>query len=188
MHLRFERLTAQHPIAAFVCTNVAMTDYLRKFALTNQSNGLGHTHVALDPATGAIAGYFQVAPTSIHVADLPPEMTKGLPGYPIPCLLLARLARAEHLTGHGIGSDLLIQALRSAVAVENEIGFRYVVTDAIDPAAVTFYQKFGFELLPPTDGTVFPQRLVLTAKQVRATVAALDRRLRANASRHARGL
>lgn len=97
MPVRFELLTQSHPVAAFACTNRDMTAYLHKHAFTNQQHGLGNTYVAIDQETSDVTGYFSLATASMQVADLPPDLVRGLPGFPLPCLLLTRLARSASL-------------------------------------------------------------------------------------------
>lgn len=65
--------------------------------------------------------------------------------YPVPCVLLARLARCMRVKGHGVGELLLAHALRSCIRVSEEIGLQFVVVHAIDDPAVAFYESYGFE-------------------------------------------
>jgi predicted N-acetyltransferase YhbS len=64
--------------------------------------------------------------------------------YPIPAVLLARLAVDTSFHGHGIGSELLLHALSQIAEASRHVGFEVVVVHAIDRDAVTFYAKRGF--------------------------------------------
>ncbi len=46
--------------------------------------------------------------------------------------------------GHGLGSRLLAEALRRAVAASDTVAARLVVVDAIDDRAAAFYRDRGF--------------------------------------------
>ena len=66
----------------------------------------------------------------------------------IPTILLAKLALHQDLRGQGFGRQLLIDALSRAVRAIDEAGGRFIVVDAIDDEAHSFYEHFGFEPVP----------------------------------------
>jgi GNAT superfamily N-acetyltransferase len=49
--------------------------------------------------------------------------------------------------GQGVGSLLLVDALRRALHIAEQVGFRAVEVDSIDDDARRFYLKFGFQSL-----------------------------------------
>jgi hypothetical protein len=65
----------------------------------------------------------------------------------------------------GVGTDLMLMALRLAVEIADRIGVFTVTVDAMDVDAKAFYQKrFGFtELLDD------PQHLFVTVADLRAS-------------------
>jgi GNAT superfamily N-acetyltransferase len=85
-----------------------------------------------------------------------------LPQFPIPAFLLARLAVDDRVQGQGLGRFLLEEALGLTIdlARTGPVAFRLFVTDAIDGAAMHFYERFG--LLRLADG--YPCRMVLDLK------------------------
>ncbi len=64
---------------------------------------------------------------------------------------LARLAIDLSQQGQGLGTDLLIDALRRIQRIADEVGFRAVTVDALDDRARQFYLRFGFESLLDSD-------------------------------------
>jgi len=54
-------------------------------------------------------------------------------------VLLGRLAIDQLNKGQGLGSLLLIDALRRALHISEQVGIRAVVVDLIDNAAKAFY-------------------------------------------------
>jgi GNAT superfamily N-acetyltransferase len=62
----------------------------------------------------------------------------------VPVVLLGRLAVDRTVQGRGLGSFLLIDALRRAQHSSEQVGIRAVEVDALDDAARRFYLKFGF--------------------------------------------
>jgi len=66
----------------------------------------------------------------------------------MPTVLIARLAVDRRHQGHRLGSRLLAEALRRAVAASDAVAARLVVVDAIDEAAAGFYRRWGFVDVP----------------------------------------
>lgn len=64
--------------------------------------------------------------------------------YPIPAVLLARLAVDEGFQGSGVGSRLLFHALSQIAEASRHVGFEVVVVHAFDPDAGAFYAQRGF--------------------------------------------
>lgn len=73
-------------------------------------------YVLVDSNEPAIVlGFYTLSSYGIDVGELPPEVVKRLPRYPlIPATLLGRLAVNVERQGQGIGEFLLIDALRRA--------------------------------------------------------------------------
>ncbi|MBX3250816.1 MAG: GNAT family N-acetyltransferase [Myxococcales bacterium] len=119
---------------------------------------LARTYLAIDG--DRLAGYFSLATVSVERAslDVVPALAR-LPRFPIPGVLLARLAVDERVQGQGLGRHLFEEALGISLqlAATGTVGFRVFVTDALDAAAARFYERFGMRRLSDT----FPARMVL---------------------------
>lgn len=63
-------------------------------------------------------------------------------------ILLARLAIDQRRQGKGLGKALLVETLTRAVQAAALAGGRYVVIDAIDSEAATYYRYFDFGSAP----------------------------------------
>ncbi|MBI3929993.1 MAG: GNAT family N-acetyltransferase [Armatimonadetes bacterium] len=59
---------------------------------------------------------------------------------PIPALLVARLAVDRSAQGLGVGTGLMLAALRIAEKVADQVGVFAVTVDALNPRAKSFYQ------------------------------------------------
>jgi predicted N-acetyltransferase YhbS len=126
--------------------------FFYRFAGQNQfKHHIGTTWIAVED--GRIVGYATVSASHIEIKDLPPAARKGLPDYPLPVLRLARLAVSERDQGKGVGRVLL----RAVFLLTHEMAARYgsvgVVVDA-KPGAVSYYERYGFEALEVTQGTI----------------------------------
>lgn len=114
-----------------------------------------------------VVGYYTLAAGSVGRADAPPRVTAGLGRYPVPVILLARLAVDVTELGKGLGRGLLKDALLRVAQAADIVGCRAVLVHAKDAAAKAFYERHGFEP-SPTD----PLHLYLLTKDLAATLAA----------------
>jgi GNAT superfamily N-acetyltransferase len=123
--------------------DVELDRFFHKFAGQNQFRlHIVTTYVAVRDSE--ILGFVTLSATSIMIEDLPKSERKRLPKYPLPALRLARLAVAESVQGQGRGKQLLKAVFAIAHDMADRTGCVAVVVDA-KPAAVEFYQRYGFE-------------------------------------------
>lgn len=129
----------------FDCGYAILNDYLKKYARQNHIKGIAKTFVAI-PASGSlkIDGYYTVSASVIEYESLPESYHRGMPAYPIPAILIGRLAVDNSVKGQGLGGELLADALYRAVRVSQEIGMYAVRVDAMDFQAKEFYLKYEF--------------------------------------------
>ena len=137
---------ACHDVKNFDCGKPAMNQFLSCFATKHAGLGLSSTWVLLEESDVEklpIAAYYTLASATVSRASIPTK--QSLPTYPIPVVMLARLAIAKQHQGKGLGSKILISALRHAVQLTQQGLPAYgLVLDAIDEQALAFYQHFEF--------------------------------------------
>ena len=121
-------LTKDHNLTAFDCGVPALNDYLRKHALQNQQNRSARTYVTV-METGVV-GYYTLVAGSVSREDVPPRVAKGLGNYPVPIVLIARLAVDQKEQGHGLGASLLKDALLRSAQASDIVGCRAVLVHA----------------------------------------------------------
>ncbi|MDQ3944864.1 MAG: GNAT family N-acetyltransferase [Actinomycetota bacterium] len=167
--LRLERLHASHDVAAFDSGNAELNGWLWRHALAAQQMDSARTFVLTQG--GRVLGYFSLTMGSVRREEAPRRRVRGMPGYPVGTVLLARLGVDQAEQGKGRGALLLAEALRKAVAAGEAAAARLVVVDAIDERAADFYRRHGF--LPAPD---HPLRLYRRMSDIRASLAeTLDR-------------
>ena len=128
--------------------------YLRTQATQDIRRRVATCMVAIEVATGRLAGYYTIAAASIPTPDLPAEITKKLPRYPtLPAVRIGRLAVDGRFQGRGLGGALLADALRRVLASPPAV-FTLLV-DAKDDQAVAFYRRYGFIPLRDQPRTLF---------------------------------
>lgn len=140
----------------FDCGIVELNEYLQKYALQNQKTGIAKTFVAIgNQEKSEIAGYYSVSMSQIERDTIPIQQAKRLPRYPIPAMLIGKLAVDKTSQGKGLGEELLIDALQKAVRLAGEVGIFAVRVDAINDRAKSFYLKYGFIPLEDRDSALF---------------------------------
>jgi len=129
--------------SGFSCGSRELDSYLRRHALPNSRAGVSATHVFVDE-TGRILGYVTLAATSVRATELPTySPSLGLPGFPLPALLIARLAVDTSSRRRGLGTDLVGFAMAEALVLHARVGCVGVMVDA-KKSAVGFYARAGF--------------------------------------------
>jgi ribosomal protein S18 acetylase RimI-like enzyme len=162
----FEALSPTHDRTGFSCGVPALDRYLRELATQDIRRRVSNCFVALD-ATSKIAGYYTFAATSLPLTELPPDQAKRLPRYPsLPACLVGRLAVDQGFRGHGLGSQLIVDAIARAMRAEPAI-FALIV-DAKDEVALGFYEHLGFQRFASRPMTLYlpiaeaPRRITAT--------------------------
>jgi GNAT superfamily N-acetyltransferase len=135
-----------HDVSAFDCGVEPLNDYLRKYAFLNQQNRSARTYVTT--RGGHVVGYYTLAAGSVSREEAPRRVAQGLGRYPVPVILLARLAVDAHEQGKGLGKALLKDAVFRALQASDVVGSRAILTHAKDEKARAFYTKFGFDPSP----------------------------------------
>jgi ribosomal protein S18 acetylase RimI-like enzyme len=137
-------LAGHHERTAFSCGVEALDRYLATQAMQDQRRRVAGCYVAIEAATGQIAGYYTIAAASMPLSDVTAKLAKNLPRYPlVPCVRLGRLAVATAHKRKGLGAALLIDAIERSV--RSEIVAFAMIVDAKDEAAIRFYRHHGFE-------------------------------------------
>jgi GNAT superfamily N-acetyltransferase len=138
-----EPLTTRHDRQSFDCGESRLNVFIQRFARQNDDKGLGRTFVAVRPGETAIMGYYTMASGAVTFDTVPEK----LPRYPIPVIHIGRLAVDLKARGRGLGEWLLIDALRRATMIAEQIGIYAVEVRALNDAARAFYLKYGFAAL-----------------------------------------
>lgn len=162
---RAEKLTAAHDVSGFDCGKPPLDVFLQRHAFAAQQAGTARTYV-ICRGDRCVVGYYSLAVGAVDHANAPARVGKGTGRYPIPVLLLARLAVDRAEQGAGLGKALLKDALLRSVEAAEIAGIRALLVHAQDDEARSWYERFDFEP-SPTD----PYHLFLLMKDLRAALA-----------------
>lgn len=152
-----EPIGKHHSRTDFSCGQEKLDHYLRHQATQDARRKIAAPFILTrENDRKAIGGYYTLSASGIYLEDLPDEIVKKLPAYPmVPVTLLGRLAVDHRYRGQGLGEFLLMDALQRTFKQSSQIAAMAIVVDAIDDKAVGFYQHFGFIHFPDKPGRLF---------------------------------
>ena len=165
--LVIEKLQRTHTVEDFTCGQPELDRFLIRHALQAQQMNSSQTYVGLSDKT--VIGFYTIVAGEVRHVDAPVRVIKGMPRYPIPLLVLARLAVHSKWQGRGIGAGLLLDALGRALQVADIVGVRSLAVHAKDDSAAGFYRHFGF-MPSPTDS----RHLFMLMKDIRAVAGSYN--------------
>lgn len=159
-----EVLGEGHDLGGFDSGEPELDTWLWKSALHTSAMNTGRTFV-WHSGDRRVVAYFTLAAHLISRADISAKQGRGSPRA-IPAVLLGRLALDRSLQGRGLGGELLWDALSRAVAASRQAAARFVVVDAVDDHAASFYRHHGFTPVPDR-----PRRLIQKMSSIEAALA-----------------
>jgi len=168
--LRIQLLSRQHNREAFYCGEHELDEYLKKNARQQGEKGVSRTFVLVDTEEPAkILGFFTLAGCEVVATDLPPKYARKYPDK-APAAKLARLAVSADHQRKGLGGIMMVEAMRRALSVSENIGIIGFFVDAKNQGAREYYEQYGFISLPDN-----PLSLFLPLATLAAAVASLDK-------------
>ena len=117
--------------------------YIKRYALTNDLLGVAKTFVAIADDL-QVLGYCTL---SASLIDFPESFLNQdkLPSYPIPVVLIGKLAVDKSCHGQGIGQALMRDAFLRILEIAKSIGIYAIRIDPSNQIKQGYYiQKFGF--------------------------------------------
>jgi GNAT superfamily N-acetyltransferase len=166
-----EPLRSGHVLESFDCGSASLNIWLERYARQAAASGSARTYVIVDADQERAVGYHALTAAALERDAATPRVIKGMPRYPIPVVLLARLAVDHSVAGRGLGAWLLRDAMMRTLAASETIGVRAMLVHAIDQDARAFYHHHGLEPAP-TD----PLHLMILIKDIAAAVDAASKR------------
>lgn len=149
--------------SSFCCGKPDLDDWLKTKAGQQERSNNTRTFLALEELK--VVGYYATTVCELGLDETAEMYGVGKRAYPIPAVLLARLAVDGGFQGGGIGSKLLFHALGRIGEAARHVGFEVVVVDAIDHDAAAFYAQRGFVQFED-----HPLHLYMTVKKLLAAL------------------
>ena len=155
------KLAASDTFESFDCGQLALNQFLQRFALVNQKANSAQTYVSCH--SGSIVGFYSLTVGSVEPATAALRVIKGMPNHSVPVMILARLAVDLKHQGAGLGKALLKDALMRTAQAADIAGIRALLVHAKDESARQWYLNWDFE---PSASDSF--HLFLLMKDVKA--------------------
>lgn len=163
-----ELLNSGHRLEGFTCGRVSLDHWLTQHALQAAAAGPARTYVVLDSKQQhRVVGYHALAAAGLEREAATARVIKGMARYPVPVVLLARLAVDLSVARRGIGAWLLRDAMLRTLSAAETIGVRAMLVHAQDEDARRFYLRHGLEPSPSD-----PLHLMILLKDVAASITA----------------
>lgn len=162
-------LAPAHALDDFDCGQPALNLWLARHARQAQASGSAKTYVVTD--ADRVVGYYSLTVGQIESDAAPERARRGMGRYPLPVVILARLAVATTHAGRGLGRGLLRDAVARTLALADQAGIRALVTHPIDAEAARFYERFGF-IVAPAQGQPLQLLLLKDARRMAQEAAA----------------
>jgi predicted GNAT family N-acyltransferase len=153
--MRIELLDRTHDREGFDCGEESLNVYLKQHARKNADLGFSLTYVLTNEDHKEILAYYTVASGEFACELLPEKGRKKLPRHPVPVIRLCRLATNIKHRGKGLGEIVMVDALRRAVALSEQIGVHAIEEDALSDEARRYYLKYGFQSLQDDHNHLF---------------------------------
>ncbi len=158
-----EPLAPHHQLDNFDCGKPSLNEWLVRHARQAQASGSAKTFVVVE--TNRVVGYFSLTVGQVDRLDAPERIRKGMGQYPLPVVVLARLAVCKQNQGQGIGFGLLQDAILRTLLIAEQAGIRAMLVHPMDEEAARFYTQFGFVASPLRE-----RQLLLLLKDARRWV------------------
>lgn len=143
---RPEALNKDHDLIGFNSNYLELDEWLKKYALQAKMSGSTNTFIVAD--NNLVVGFYSLTVGQVDIDEVSERIKKGMGKYPIPVVILARLAVHHTYQGKGIGKGMLKDAILKAFQIAEQGGVRALLVHAIDEKAEAFYKRFGFESSP----------------------------------------
>ena len=159
-----EPIGKRHDREAFDCGEMALNEFLRRYARKSHEMGGAKTFLAIDDADNkAILGYYSLSPASIGYARTPKLVRRGLARHDVPAFRLARLAVDLKAQGQGVGGQLLLSAGKRCLLASAEVGGVAMLIDAKNARVAAWYASYGALPLLDTPLSLLPLTTVEAA-------------------------
>lgn len=139
--LVFETLRRDHDRGRFDCGAAELNSYLRTLASQDIRRRLSTCVVLTERGSAKILGFYAMSAGAYCLEGHAGHSLSAAYGV-VPFATLGRLAVDKSCQGMGLGSQLVIHAIR--LAHDSKIPFAGVATDPLNKDLVPFYEKYGF--------------------------------------------
>lgn len=156
---------ALHDRGAFSCGYRPIDNFLRSLS-DNVKDGMVAAYMATAGSDTAVLGFYTLGAMAVR-ADMGPAKWQAARTTDIPAIYIKAVAVRKDQQGKGLGTALLIDAMRCCVVISRRMGAAAIVLDVMRDdnfdRRFRFYEKLGFRPLGDPDN---PDRVYISIKDV----------------------
>ena len=159
-----------HDRSAFSCGFAPIDNFLKSSLSDQIRNGMVMAWIMTAADDSAVLGFYTLGAMAVR-ADLGPKKWKcaGVPDIPV--IYIRAVATREDTQGKGLGTALVIDAMKRGIDISEQMGAAAIVLDILQDDHFdrrwNFYAELGFQPLGDPDN---PHRVFIPMSDVRSTL------------------
>lgn len=161
---------ALHDRSAFSCGFGPIDNFLKSSLSDQIKNGMVAAWIATAEDDQAVLGFYTLGALAVR-GNLGPGKWQRAGVPDIPVIYIRAVAVRTDMQGQGLGTALLIDAMRRCLGIADQMGAAAIVLDVLKDDQFErrsgFYEDLGFKTLGDSDN---PQRVYIPMADIRATL------------------
>ena len=161
---------ALHDRSAFSCGHGPIDNFLKSSLSDQIKTGMAVAYMATKEADTTVLGFYTLGAMVVR-SGLGPTKWKRARVSEIPVIYIRAVAVDKKLQGNGVGTTMMIDALKKCAEISEQVGAAAVVLDVLDGDHVEkrwkFYEGLGFHHLNDPDN---PKRVFISMSDIRTTL------------------
>jgi len=161
---------ALHDRSAFSCGFAPIDNFLKSSLSDQIKTGMVAAWIATDRHNPAVLGFYTLGALAVR-ATLGPNTWERAGVPDIPVIYIRAVAVHMDMQGKGLGTALLIDAMKRCLNIADQVGAAAIVLDVLKDDAFerrwAFYKNLGFR---PLRDPANPQRVYIPLNDVRKTL------------------
>jgi len=165
---RFDK--ARHDREAFTCGFAPIDNFLKSSLSDQIKAGMVAAWMATESGQRAVLGFYTLGALAVR-SDFGPAAWQRARVPDVPVIYIRAVAVRRDCQGQGLGTALLIDAMKRSLGISEQMGAAAIVLDVLKDDHFErrwdFYASLGFRPLGDPDN---PQRVFIPMADVRATL------------------
>lgn len=162
---------ALHDRSAFSCGFAPIDNFLKSSLSDQIKDGMVTAWIATASGEGAILGFYTLGAMAVR-AEFGPKKWQRARVPDIPVIYIRAVAVRMDMQGNGLGTALVIDAMKRCLGIADPMGAAAIVLDVLDgdhfDRRWKFYADLGFHPLGDPEN---PRRVFIPMGDVRATLS-----------------
>jgi GNAT superfamily N-acetyltransferase len=168
---KFEK--ALHERSAFSCGHEPIDNFLKGSLSEQTKAGMIKAYIAVSEGSPDVLGFYTLGAMAVR-GNLGPKRWGRMRVEDIPVIYLRAVAVRKDMQGRGLGTALMINAIKLCIGISDQMGAAAIVLDVLDvledehfDRRQSFYTELGFASLADPDN---PTRMFISMSDAKATL------------------